>query len=303
MENHEILIVDDDAPVRAVVRLALGRDNFSLREAPDGEAAWAAVNESPPDLVICDYSMPGIDGIELIRRIKSDPALSEVGALLLTGFNTMDIALEGLEAGADDFVAKPFDSEDLRIRVLGLVRKRYRNRERTQLPSGRSIPDELDRRIRSGEPFAAIFIALENFEPYLFKFGFRWSETVLYQVADIVRRAVLEEAPKGSFVGHIVAENFLAVCPPENARAACEALRPRFKQALSVFYDDKDLRRGFVVGVDRYGFPMRRPLLAVSAVIVDSTEHRLKKAEDLARIVEAARAKPSRDDSAAYVLA
>ena len=118
MPHPSILIVDDEPSTRLIVRTALEEDGFELREAGDVESAWASALEAPPDLVLCDYEMPGEDGFELVRRIRADERLKSTPVIMLTAHNQIRRALEGIAVGTSDYIVKPFDPEDLRTRVL-----------------------------------------------------------------------------------------------------------------------------------------------------------------------------------------
>lgn len=116
-----IVVADDDAQMRDLLA-GLVRDlGYEAVEAPDGKAALAAVAARAPDLVLSDVSMPGLDGFEVCRRLKADPATRLIPVVLITGIGN-EHKVEGLEAGADEFLGKPFSPEELRARVRSLLR-------------------------------------------------------------------------------------------------------------------------------------------------------------------------------------
>ncbi len=115
-EKPTLLVVEDNAEMRAYLRDELSTQ-WTVREAADGAEGWTEVQAEPPDLVVSDVMMPEVDGIELCKRIKNDDTLRTVPVLLLTARAGGAAAVEGLEAGADDYVAKPFDTEELRQRI------------------------------------------------------------------------------------------------------------------------------------------------------------------------------------------
>jgi signal transduction histidine kinase/DNA-binding response OmpR family regulator len=111
-----ILVVEDNAEMRAYLRDELGR-HWHVLEATDGADGWETVQAERPDLVVSDVMMPEVDGFELCGRIKADPELRAIPVLLLTARADEEATLEGLESGADDYVAKPFGPEELRQRI------------------------------------------------------------------------------------------------------------------------------------------------------------------------------------------
>jgi len=122
-----ILIVDDVAANRCLLRELLDTGEYLLIEAPDGATALQIANRTPPDLVLLDAVMPGMDGFEVCRRLRADPRLAEVPIVMLTALDDEASRLAGLNMGADDFIAKPFNSSELRARVRTITRlNRYR---------------------------------------------------------------------------------------------------------------------------------------------------------------------------------
>ena len=122
-----ILIVDDVAANRETLRELFAAENYRLLEAADGPAALRLAAETPPDLVLLDVMMPGMDGYEVCRRLRADARLAEVPVIMVTAFDDQAARLAGLEAGADDFVTKPFNRAELRARVRTITRlNRYR---------------------------------------------------------------------------------------------------------------------------------------------------------------------------------
>lgn len=117
-----VLIVDDDQAGRDVCRRLLERDGYDVQVAEGGAAAMAHMAERPPDLVLLDVNMPGLDGFAICRAIKHTPATRFTPVVLVTGDGSRAHRLQGIDAGADDFLAKPVDSEELRARVRSLVR-------------------------------------------------------------------------------------------------------------------------------------------------------------------------------------
>jgi DNA-binding response OmpR family regulator len=130
-----ILIVDDVAANRETLRELLDAQNYRFVEAADGPAALRLAAETPPDLVLLDVMMPGMDGFEVCRRLRRDPPLAEVPVILVTALDDQASRLTGISSGADDFVTKPFNRAELRARVRTITRlNRYRrlNEQRQQ---------------------------------------------------------------------------------------------------------------------------------------------------------------------------
>lgn len=120
------MVVEDDPQAARLVQKLLRADGFSVTVVDDGPAALAHVAEHPPDLVLLDWMLPGLPGIDICERLKTNPATRLIPVVLLTGLDARDARLAGINAGADDFLTKPYDSDELRARVRSLVRlKQY----------------------------------------------------------------------------------------------------------------------------------------------------------------------------------
>ena len=124
-ELATILIVEDDPTIRAILEMALRADGFRhVRSESRGDSGLASARRERPDLVLLDLTLPGLDGIEVCRRIRAEPALADVRILMLTAKTQNEDVVRGLEAGADDYVTKPFDRKVLLARVRAVLRRR-----------------------------------------------------------------------------------------------------------------------------------------------------------------------------------
>jgi len=117
-----VLIVEDDAPVRRMLSRSLEAEGFDVSSAADGGRALAAAERSTPDLVVLDVAMPGLDGLAVCRRLREKGMTG--GILMLTARDAVDDRVSGLAAGADDYVVKPFDYDELLARIRAVARRR-----------------------------------------------------------------------------------------------------------------------------------------------------------------------------------
>ena len=129
LDRTTVLVVDDHAEIRAYLR-GLLEPRYRVLEAEDGLTALVLARERLPDLIVADISMPGLDGYGLCEQVRGDPDIDWLPIILLTARAGLDNRLEGLRAAADDYLTKPFDSDELRIRVGNLIAQRRRLRER-----------------------------------------------------------------------------------------------------------------------------------------------------------------------------
>jgi len=119
--SMRVLVVDDDTRIREVLRRQLSYEGYQVSLAADAREAFAQVAENPPDLVVLDWMLPGMSGLEICRRIRQT---DDMPILMLTAKGTLDDKVDGLDSGADDYLVKPFEAEELLARVRALLRRR-----------------------------------------------------------------------------------------------------------------------------------------------------------------------------------
>jgi sigma-B regulation protein RsbU (phosphoserine phosphatase) len=217
-----ILVVEDDVVVRRLLRGHLESCGHEVTQALDGAEAWELVRHGHFPVVISDWMMPGIDGLELIRRIRSSAQPSYVYVILLTGKSQREDFVTAMEAGADDFVPKPFDRDELRVRlrsaerIIELERRLAgRNEELQALNAGLSAANERMRRdlgAAARVQRALLPTALPEVDGVRFAWAFKPCEELAGDILNVVR---LDDRHVGLYVldvcGHGVASALLSV--------------------------------------------------------------------------------------------
>jgi putative two-component system response regulator len=148
--RSRVLVVDDTESIRTLFHRLLSNDGHEVTLASDGEGALEAVRTHPPDVVLLDVSMPGPDGLEVCRRLKADPVTRFTPIILVTGQSELQDRIRGIEAGADEFLAKPVHPHELRVRVRSLSRLKH-------------LLDALD---SAEAAFMALGLTIEARDPY-----------------------------------------------------------------------------------------------------------------------------------------
>ncbi len=121
--STKLLVVDDEAPIREMIRFTLQRNGFDIIEAEDGRSAQIQLSEHRPDLILLDWMLPDVSGVDLARRFKKDNNTSEIPIIMLTARGEEDDKVRGLEAGADDYITKPFSPRELSARIKAVLRR------------------------------------------------------------------------------------------------------------------------------------------------------------------------------------
>jgi DNA-binding response OmpR family regulator len=265
--SERILVIDDDPDMVAFVRKSLELEGYRVDSAGDGEAGIEIALADPPDIVLLDVMMPGTDGFEVVRRLQSRPATASTPIILMTGKVNVRDLVEGLEAGADDYVTKPFDIQELVARVRTVLRRSKAMRDLsplTGLPGNFRIGEELERRVASSSPVAVIHTDLDNFKAFNDHYGFMRGDNVIKFTANTLIEAAMEVDDASAFVGHVGGDDFIAVMNPEVAETYCKVVIDRFDDGILDFYDPQDALRGYVEVIDRRGERHAFPIVSIS---------------------------------------
>lgn len=123
MTGKTVLIIDDEAPIREMIAVALKMAGYSCLEAENAQTGHALVVDHQPDIILLDWMMPDVSGIELARRLKREPASADIPIIMLTARGEEDNKVQGLEAGADDYITKPFSPRELIARIKAVLRR------------------------------------------------------------------------------------------------------------------------------------------------------------------------------------
>jgi PleD family two-component response regulator len=265
--RYDILIVEDDRFLARLLDVELSSSGYTVRIANDGEEGLAAAFERCPDLVLADVMMPRMDGFELVRRLRGDGRTESVSIILVTARGLQTDKLTGLTAGADDYIVKPFDNEELLARVAGVLRRAEYMKSQsplTGLPGNVRIEDEIQARVDLRQPFAVLYLDLDNFKAFSDRYGFVRGDEALRATGHLIRDTAKAVAGAGTFVGHIGGDDFVVVCDPERADAVAREVIRGFDDLVPTLYDEEDRARGGIVAEDRQGNPRRFPLLSMS---------------------------------------
>jgi diguanylate cyclase (GGDEF)-like protein len=270
---ESILVVDDDPDIARFVEVNLRSAGYDVSVAGDGEEALERAADIRPDLVLLDVMMPRLDGFEVAQRLRKNPQTANTSIIMLTAKALSSDKVTGLQSGADDYIIKPFDPIELLARVKGTLRraKEMRNLSPlTGLPGNIRIQEEIERHVREHQPFAVLYLDLDNFKTYNDKYGFVRGDRLIQGTARMLQDAVMAHDAEG-FVGHVGGDDFVAIVEPDSAEDVAKRVCDRFDQDRALYYEDDDLERGFVRMEDRKGIEQDIPLVSVSIGIATTS--------------------------------
>ena len=287
MSMERILIVDDEPDIRDVLRITLEGEGYSVHEAADGQEALEMVQKHSPQLILMDFKMPRLDGRQVCQILKKDILLQHLPIILLTSKGEVTDKVRGIDAGADDYVVKPFDPMELLARVRMILRRTARALDAnplTKLPGNVSILEEMQARLNLGKPLAIAYIDLDKFKAFNDTYGFERGDEVLKSIARILLTSLRKFGTSDDFLGHIGGDDFVLVTAANLVDKICQEIVTEFAKTAPSFYEDADRKRGFIEAKDRDGVMKQFPLLTVSVAVVTNENHPLHHVAEVAQI-------------------
>jgi len=283
----KILVVDDEPDIRDILKLTLSEENYEVFEAGDGEEALRIIQTKPLGLVLLDYKIPKIDGREVCRRVKKDLLLRHLPIIMLTAKGDIDDKVGGIDAGADDYVVKPFEPKELLARIRMILRRTERDLEAnplTRLPGNVSIINELSRRLENKSLFAVCYLDLDKFKSYNDKYGFEHGDEVIRETARILIRSTQETGNPDDFIGHVGGDDFVVVTTPEAVDNLCKKIIADFESEAPSFYNETDRQTGYITARDRKGQEQKVPLVSISIGVVTNEFRKITHVAEIGEI-------------------
>src|SRR3989338_1009166 len=240
MLKEKILIADDDPDILDVIRITLEAEGYEVIEAHDGQEAVDMIKKSTPDLLITDFKMPKICGDEVCKILKQDILIQHMPIIMLTGKGEVMDKIQGINAGADDYIVKPFEPQELVARVKMVLRRTARDLDAnplTRLPGNVSIINEIGNRIESNGLFAVCYIDLDKFKVFNDKYGFEKGDEVIKNTARILISSVQEKGTPQDFIGHIGGDDFVVVTVPDKIDELCKNIIVKFNSMVPSLYN------------------------------------------------------------------
>ena len=280
----KILIVDDEPALVRLMSQVLGQKENEVLTAGNGQEALKLLFANKPDLVLLDVVMPGMDGWQTCKRIRE---VSDIPVIMLTGKGEAKDVVSGIEAGADDYLVKPFDPDTLLARIKMILRRTVRSLDAnplTHLPGNTSIMEEMNLCITSNKPFAVGYADLDKFKMYNDKYGFEKGDEVIRCLARILVNIVLEKGGQEAFVGHIGGDDFVFITADALVDDISQAIIKEFDTISPSLYNEEDRKAGYIVGKDRQGNEIKAGLLSVSIGIVSSSTQKITHVAQISEI-------------------
>lgn len=252
--KSKILIVEDDPDVAEMLTAYFRTQDYEVFAVNWGEDGVRSALQVDPDLAILDIRLPDIDGYEVARRLRTDRRTADIPIIFLTEKRDRADRLQGLELGADDYITKPFDIQELRLRVRNALKRVSQGsltNPVTGLPEGALVDEKLSE-VLGKDGSSLLYVSIQNMSAFREAYGFVASDDVLRAVSLMIVNTMREFSRPEDFLGHVSSTDFILVVPPSNLAALSEKLRSRLDQSVEYFYPIKD-REQVAKRTDRLG--------------------------------------------------
>ena len=267
VETRTLLVIEDDPDSSNLLNLYFTSKTYMVDVAARGADGLARARQRPPDLILLDINLPDMSGLEVCRDLRLSPRTSHVPIIFLTERSTQSDRVAGLGAGAQDYVVKPYDLEELRLRIQNLILRAEREQlvdPRTRLPTGRLIDEQLQRLREADQPeWRALTCEIQSFRPFVDLNGFVAGDDVLKFTAHLLREVVDESGTPNDFVGHAANETFLVLTAADPAALAAQ-IQARFNAEVQTHYGFMDREQGYVLLRDKDGQMIHAPLMTMN---------------------------------------
>ncbi len=293
MGKSRILIVEDDFDISNMLRIYFTAQGYDVDIAPRGADALEKTRQGLPHLIVLDIMLPDIDGYEVCRTLRTNIRTSHIPVIFLTQKDERGDKLQGLELGADDYITKPFDIEELKLRVQNAIMRAERENlrdPRSGLPSGRLIEEQLRRIIRR-DSWAFMDVRINHFEPFKEVYGFVAGDDVLRFTAMLLGEVVDELGTADDFIGHAGGDNFVIITQEDKAPVIRKQIKERFSEEVKTQYNFMDREQGYIMASDENGQLVQMPLMTLAVGIVSPSEFDFADIREITELAAEARRK------------
>jgi len=282
MTSGRILVVEDDSDISNMLRIYFTGHGYQVDVAVRGGEALEICRKQLPDLIVLDIMLPDMDGYAVCEHLRTTTRTSHIPIIFLTQKDERSDKIAGLELGADDYITKPFDIEELKLRIQSAIRAHQRlnmTDPRTGLPSGRLIEEQL-RSLMRQDNWAFILAGIDHLDLFTDVYGFVAGDEVLRFTALLINEVVDDLGTDDDFVGHASSNTFTVVTYSDNPEAMTRELASRFADEVGPHYNFLDTERGGIALPDG----TIGPLMSLSFGTVSSEDQ----FADIREITEAA---------------
>jgi PleD family two-component response regulator len=265
MSEGRILVVEDDFDISNMLEVYFKSQGYEVYVASRGQEALDLTRQKMPNVIVLDIMLPDIDGYEVCRRLRTNLRTSHIPIIFLTQKDERSDKIHGLELGADDYIVKPFDVEELRLRVRNTIKSAEvaaLTSPSTGLASGRLIEQQL-RELMGRPAWGILYIGIKGLDVFNEVYGFVAGEEVLRFTGMLLNEVIDEHGTPEDFVGHISGDDFIVITQQSLVGDLKEKIVERFSANVGTHYDFKSRMQGYLVTQDDQGNDVQVPLMSL----------------------------------------
>jgi DNA-binding response OmpR family regulator len=236
--SNTLLVVEDDPDVAEMIYAYFHIQGYEVYTVDWGEDALQACQDYRPDLVILDIRLPDIDGYEVARRLRANRKTQDVPIIFLTDRRAREDRLLGLSLGADDYVTKPFDVQELRLRVRNAIHRARQGgllNPVTSLPEGKIVSEKMEA-LLAEQGWSLLAVHIQNLNQFRERYGFVASDDTLRAVSLMISNSVRDLGNPDDFIGHLSQHILLIATTPDRFPEIKSRILARLEQAVDFFY-------------------------------------------------------------------
>jgi PleD family two-component response regulator len=275
MGTARLLVIEDDNDIANMLKIYFSGLGYEVDVAIRGLEGLEKTRQVLPHLIMLDIMLPDIDGYEVCRTLRKSTRTSHIPVIFLTQKDERSDRLQGLELGADDYITKPFDIEELKLRVQGAIRRAEREAltdPHSGLPAGRLIEDQLRQMIR-GKEWGFMDLRINAFAAFKDVYGFVAADDVLRFTAMLLSEVVDKSGTSDDFIGHSGGDTFVIITSEKAAPIIRNQVKARFSEEILSHYNFIDRQQGYMLATDPEGNKVKTPMMSLSVGIISPSKH------------------------------
>ena len=284
-----ILVIEDERLIAQLLVQTLDLEGYATLVAHTGEAGLALAMREAPHLILLDLMLPGIDGFEVVTRLRANLRTSHIPVVILSARHDIEDKVRAFASKADDYLTKPFEHIELMARIRNQLRHVQDNLRSplTSLPAGQTVEQTIAQRLvdgQAGARWSILYFDLDHFKAFNDAYGFLRGNDLIRLLAGIASETLRVEGAAGDFLGHIGGDDFILITTPERVAPICELMLARWNAESRAYFTPDDVRRGEFLSVNSLREPQTYPLVSLSIGVISNTLHPVTTMEEVSQL-------------------
>jgi len=248
MANKRLLLIEDDYDVAEMLLMYFRSYDYEVLHADTGREGVEMARNRFPNLILLDVMLPYMDGYDVCLTLRGTALTKYIPILFLTQRDERASKVKGLELGADDYITKPFDIDELRLRVQGSIRRATRenlHEPRTGLPTGPMVQEEINR-MSNDDGTTELTYTIEGFNKFHDVYGFVAANDVINYAGNIIQKVLIQQGTQNDFIG-IIEDQFIVLTQADDADDIDQQIKSKFAEEVRAFYSFIDADQGGIL--------------------------------------------------------